>query len=170
MTTESFAEFLNKLKEIHEREVQGKGTREVFFKAGQNLFLFGAALICLVPNNPLMVCFLHLIGIWLGYWGKEGVGKPQWSVRKKQQEFKALLRKTLDSLFLSGISQSYIIKVRAIRLRKQMPNPIAFLLKPSPESALWTKQQCFRKILAYEFIFVFVISGHGRVRGNCWAI
>lgn len=67
MTTESFAEFLNKLKEIHEREVQGKGTREVFLKAGQNLFLFGAALICLVPNNPLMVCFLRLIGIWLGY-------------------------------------------------------------------------------------------------------
>lgn len=26
MTTESFAEFLNKLKEIHEKEVQGKET------------------------------------------------------------------------------------------------------------------------------------------------
>lgn len=27
MTTESFAEFLNKLKEIHEKEVQGRGTK-----------------------------------------------------------------------------------------------------------------------------------------------
>lgn len=83
-----------------------------------------------------MVCFLHLIGIQLGYRGKEGMGKTQWSTRKKQQEFNAVLWKTLDSLFLLGISQSYIIKVRTVQLRKQMPNPIAFLLKQFPVSAL----------------------------------
>ncbi|NXU36053.1 CTIP endonuclease, partial [Drymodes brunneopygia] len=35
MTTESFAEFLNKLKEIHEKEVQGKETQNVLPKTGQ---------------------------------------------------------------------------------------------------------------------------------------
>lgn len=39
MTTESFAEFLNKLKEIHEKEVQGRETQNVLSKTGQDPFL-----------------------------------------------------------------------------------------------------------------------------------
>ena len=51
MTTESFAEFLNKLKEIHEKEVQGKERREVLLKTSQGPFLCNVTLISLVSNN-----------------------------------------------------------------------------------------------------------------------